>query len=1203
MNRIALLRALARLATHYPRAVLAVASALTVLALLPVVTTGYSNAFNLARILPDDVPVARAFNRALTDFGSTDVALAVFHLDPQAPSDSLAIAGPWAERAAARLRAQPTLFKSATCRWVTPEEREHLLQDVLPESGLLLMPPATIDRAGALLEPDTIMRSLRKTEDKLNSIGGANPSRRDLLLYNMLGLADLFRDGLEGLLADGGSTPGASTKESDPPTSERGGQDDDGDGATGPEPAIAFDTGGYLVGRERRMLLLKAEPQLVAQDIRFAKRVMEAMERAVEEVAAGATPLRPEDIPDPKAFLRAGLAARPDTAEDDSPDAPATTETERAALAALFAGLPDEGIEAARAYLREGDPESKRLPLILRFLNEHLRGEAFPAALVDHGFAPSGGETRALLHQFQAWRGWPTWLPTPGRSAEPRLTEAERLRLNRKLLEEALPSLVAEAPWDGYSPAARTRVPGVEYGGGYQVARRYAVHVNSTLAWTLGISLVGVILLFGYAFRRAGVLLYIGLPLGMILAWTAGIGWLALGQLNLVSASFAAVLIGLGIDYAVHVYNRYIEARLAGEELEAAFTVALCHTGWGVIIGMGTTCAAFLALYATRFRLLGEFGLLAGLGISLAAPAMLLVLPALITLVDRRRALAATPASAVDTAASATAGPAPAPRPLAFGLPWIAARVAAQPRRIALGTLIAVVVAVGILALRPPRFDTGLAAIRPRDRAFELNREIANAFSRQNPNKLYMLTQAEGETPQAAEASAMAEMAGWERKLDRLQAEGLIAGYDSVTRFLPPPARQAERLRRIAAIDFAAARATLDQVFDAEFKAEPPIAFHYRFLKAHEALAARVAEVESETAAEGLPPEGAAPEGTAPEGRTAEADAADAGGLRALALLPSRFQGTPLARLVDVFVARRRRIYYLIMGLPPTEAFPVTLAKPALTRDDGDVRVPAGATLTRREVEALIDPALPEGRRVKSITVYEPGVTLRTTVYLPIDPASPQGAAKIDQDWVDRVDAILGTESGVALDQRIGDEPAAALTGGPLLAHELGKVVKADFKKVSIWIVVIALATLLAFYGRRPLRALYCFIPVGLGLLFLFALMGLLGMRFNFVNVLAVPIVIGVGVDNGIHLVNRFFEEGRSVHGMIADTGRALTITALTSMWGFGSLYLGGYGGLASLGVVSVLALGLVLAASLVCYPAIMAALYPPESPAPQQAD
>ena len=103
-------------------------------------------------------------------------------------------------------------------------------------------------------------------------------------------------------------------------------------------------------------------------------------------------------------------------------------------------------------------------------------------------------------------------------------------------------------------------------------------------------------------------------------------------------------------------------------------------------------------------------------------------------------------------------------------------------------------------------------------------------------------------------------------------------------------------------------------------------------------------------------------------------------------------------------------------------------------------------------------------------------------------------------------------------------------------------------------------------------------------------------LNLNFVNVLTIPIIIGVGVDNGIHMVHRYFEDGRELRPMVVNTGRALAITALTSIVGFGSLCLSKFQGLdsiAQLGLLSTLALVMVLASSLIAFPSLIAAIAP----------
>jgi predicted RND superfamily exporter protein len=107
-------------------------------------------------------------------------------------------------------------------------------------------------------------------------------------------------------------------------------------------------------------------------------------------------------------------------------------------------------------------------------------------------------------------------------------------------------------------------------------------------------------------------------------------------------------------------------------------------------------------------------------------------------------------------------------------------------------------------------------------------------------------------------------------------------------------------------------------------------------------------------------------------------------------------------------------------------------------------------------------------------------------------------------------------------------------------------------------------------------------------------LMWLWDVQFNLANMVAAPLIIGIGVENGIHLVHRF-REGRdgSVVSLIAgSTGQAVVLFSLTTMVGFGSLMVARYYGIFSMGLLLSLAVGSVLVASIVVLPLL---LYPPE--------
>ncbi len=149
------------------------------------------------------------------------------------------------------------------------------------------------------------------------------------------------------------------------------------------------------------------------------------------------------------------------------------------------------------------------------------------------------------------------------------------------------------------------------------------------------ISLVGLGLLM-VLFLRGASRPILGLAtLGIALCWTFGAATLVVGHLNLLSVVFTPLLMGLGIDYGIHVFARYEEQRGRGRSVRVALERALQAVGPGIINAALTAAAAFLALALTDFQGLRELGFISGIGILLCLAATLIVLPALVMLKER----------------------------------------------------------------------------------------------------------------------------------------------------------------------------------------------------------------------------------------------------------------------------------------------------------------------------------------------------------------------------------------------------------------------------------------------------------------------------------------------------------------------------------------------------------------------------------------
>ena len=82
----------------------------------------------------------------------------------------------------------------------------------------------------------------------------------------------------------------------------------------------------------------------------------------------------------------------------------------------------------------------------------------------------------------------------------------------------------------------------------------------------------------------------------MSLAWTFGMTYLFIGSLNMITVGLFAILFGLGIDFGIHIFARYREARRRGTDVEHALTETVVHTGSALTTTAVTTAIAFYSL-------------------------------------------------------------------------------------------------------------------------------------------------------------------------------------------------------------------------------------------------------------------------------------------------------------------------------------------------------------------------------------------------------------------------------------------------------------------------------------------------------------------------------------------------------------------------------------------------------------------------------
>ena len=166
---------------------------------------------------------------------------------------------------------------------------------------------------------------------------------------------------------------------------------------------------------------------------------------------------------------------------------------------------------------------------------------------------------------------------------------------------------------------------------------------------------------------------------------------------------------------------------------------------------------------------------------------------------------------------------------------------------------------------------------------------------------------------------------------------------------------------------------------------------------------------------------------------------------------------------------------------------------------------------------------------------------------------------------------------------------APRAVGPPITVLEAGNTVIASFVQATAT-AILAIALLLAVMLRSLRSVAIGFLPLVLAASITIAAMVAAGLSFNHANVIVLPLLFGLGVANGIHLLARERREGAAASAIRSSTPRAVLFSALTTAASFASLGISHHPGTASMGVLLTVALVSLLACSLTVLPGLMLA-------------
>jgi hopanoid biosynthesis associated RND transporter like protein HpnN len=159
-------------------------------------------------------------------------------------------------------------------------------------------------------------------------------------------------------------------------------------------------------------------------------------------------------------------------------------------------------------------------------------------------------------------------------------------------------------------------------------------------------------------------------------------------------------------------------------------------------------------------------------------------------------------------------------------------------------------------------------------------------------------------------------------------------------------------------------------------------------------------------------------------------------------------------------------------------------------------------------------------------------------------------------------------------------------TGNPMQIYEASQQMRRSYEEAALYALLIIVPVVFLDF-RNVRHTLLALLPLGLGMLQMFGLMGLLRIPLNPANMIVLPLILGIGIDAGVHVVHDYCAQ-RGPYRINPSTASAVVINSLTNMAGFGSLMIASHRGLQSLGRVITLGLTCCLFTALVMLPAML---------------
>jgi uncharacterized protein len=222
--------------------------------------------------------------------------------------------------------------------------------------------------------------------------------------------------------------------------------------------------------------------------------------------------------------------------------------------------------------------------------------------------------------------------------------------------------------------------------------------------------------------------------------------------------------------------------------------------------------------------------------------------------------------------------------------------------------------------------------------------------------------------------------------------------------------------------------------------------------------------------------------------------------------------------------------------------------------------------------------------QLRTVLAAQPVTLMDLPAELTRDWMLPDGRARIQV--LSKSEARSTTGLAKFVDQVTVLAPEAG--GSAVTIEATSATIVGSFRAAAIS-ALLAITAILFVALRRPLDVSLVLAPLVLSSLMTVVVIVLLSLLLNYANIIALPLLLGVGVSFNIYFVMNWRAGQTSVLG--SATARAILFSALTTGTAFGSLALSGHPGTASMGTLLLISLGCTLVASLIFIPALLAGM------------